>query len=297
MTQSPVKTVSLALGSGGARGLAHIGVIKWLEENNVKITAISGASMGALIGGIYAAGKLDEYADWVTALDKTDVIRYLDLSLGSKGLFKGEKIIAALKELVGDHDIESLSTAFTAVATDIENEREVWLSEGSLFDAIRASIALPGIFTPFKHNNRILLDGGLTNPVPIAPTFRHSADLTIAVNLHGRPMKKQKEKTEPTDTEVDNTDYSKRIAKFFDDLLANLTPSEEDGLGFFDTLFRSLDCMQDTIVRFKLAAYSPNIIVEIPRNVCLSYEFYRAKELIQIGKNQAAEKLAHLVKS
>ena len=132
------KSVSLVLGSGGARGLVHIGVIDWLVEHGYKIESISGCSMGALVGGIYAAGKLDAYKDWVVTLDKGDVIKMLDLSFSPGGLFKGEKIINKLLELVGRQKIEKLPISFTAVATNIENGKEVWFSEGSLFDAIRA---------------------------------------------------------------------------------------------------------------------------------------------------------------
>ena len=177
------KTVSLVLGSGGARGLAHIGVIHWLEDNGFDIRSISGCSIGALIGGIYACGKLDVYEEWVRAISKLDIVRLLDLSWCKQGLIEGERIITALKDLVGDRQIEDLPIEYTAVAADIKREKEVWLKRGSLFDAIRASIALPLFFTPFEINGRKLLDGGILNPVPIAPTFEDNTDLTIAINL------------------------------------------------------------------------------------------------------------------
>ncbi|MFA5905272.1 MAG: patatin-like phospholipase family protein, partial [Desulfobacula sp.] len=141
------KTISLVLGSGGARGLAHIGVIRWLEENHFDIRSICGCSMGALIGGIYAAGKLDDYQQWVAALRKIDIVTLLDFSWKRSGFVKGDKIINTLVELVGDRRIEDLPVSFTAVATDVVNEREVWLTSGRLFDAIRASISLPFFFT------------------------------------------------------------------------------------------------------------------------------------------------------
>jgi len=170
MTSRNNKSVSLVLGSGGARGLAHIGIIEWLNDNGYDIQSISGSSMGALVGGIYAAGKLDNYRDWVQSLDKTDVVKFLDFSFSSTGLFKGDRIIDNLRKMVGNHLIEDLSIGFTAVATDLERQREVWFTRGPLFDAIRASIAVPTIFTPHKYKGRYLLDGGLLNPVPIAPT-------------------------------------------------------------------------------------------------------------------------------
>ena len=186
------KTVSLVLGSGGARGLAHIGVIHWLEANGFKIESISGCSMGALIGGIYAAGKLDDFESWVRAITKIDIVTLLDLSWKKSGLVKGDKIINTLTELVGDVVIEDLPVKYTAVAADILNEKEVWMNSGRLFDAIRASISLPLFFTPFRYKDIDLIDGGVLNPVPIAPTFSDATDLTIAVNLGGKVDNKEK---------------------------------------------------------------------------------------------------------
>ena len=180
-----IKTVSLILGSGGARGLAHIGVIRWLEENGYAIRSISGCSMGALVGGVYAAGKLDVFTGWVRAITKKDILKLLDISFGSSGMVKGEKIIKTLKDLVGDQLIEDLPITYTAVAADITNEKEIWLNEGPLFDAIRASMSLPLFFTPARLNGVELLDGGILNPVPIAPTFSDDTDMKIAVNLGG----------------------------------------------------------------------------------------------------------------
>ncbi len=191
MIEANNKTVSLVLGSGGARGLAHIGVIHWLEENNFKIESISGCSMGALIGGIYAAGKLDEFEQWVSAITRVDIFTLLDLSWEKNGLVKGDKIINTLVELVGEQLIEDLPISFTATAADIINEKEVWMKSGRLFDAIRASISLPLFFTPFNYKGVELIDGGVLNPVPIAPTFGDETEMTIAVNLGGVPASKQ----------------------------------------------------------------------------------------------------------
>ncbi|HIP76110.1 MAG TPA: serine protease [Psychromonas hadalis] len=176
-------TVSLVLGSGGARGLAHIGIIRWLEENNFEIKSISGCSMGALVGGIYATGKLAIFEQWITEISKLDIFFLLDITWKSGGFVQGDKIINTLIELFGDQDIETLPIKFTAVAADIENGKEVWMDEGSLFEAIRASISLPLFFTPVTRNGAKLIDGGVLNPVPIAPTFRDDTDITIAVNL------------------------------------------------------------------------------------------------------------------
>lgn len=179
--------VSLVLGSGGARGLAHIGVIRALEEAGVfDIRSVSGSSIGALIGGMYAAGKLDEYEKWVRTLNTGDIWGLLDFSFTWAGLFKGEKLMRKMKEMLGDVQIEDLPVSFTAVATDVERRREVWLDKGSLYEAVRASIAIPGFFTPAVRDGCVLVDGGLLSPLPIAPVQRSGAEKMIVVSLNGQ---------------------------------------------------------------------------------------------------------------
>ena len=286
---TPSKSVSLVLGSGGARGLAHIGVIQWLTENGYEIRSISGSSMGALVGGIYAARKLQVYAEWVSALERAHVIRLLDPTLGSSGLFKGERIIGVLRELIGDCDIVDLPLSYTAVATDIESGEEVWLREGRLFDAIRASMATPLVFTPFKHGERTLLDGALVNPLPVAPTVDDGTDLTIAVNLGG-PAELRPTPPQPVRANGGNA-YGKRIGDF----VAALRPSRTSGesaRGLLDVALVSMQTMHDTIARLKLAAHTPDVTVEIPRNACGYHEFWRADELIALGRERVAQSLA-----
>lgn len=277
-------TVSLVLGGGGARGLAHIGVIQWLTENGYAIRSIAGSSMGALIGGIFATGKLEVYAQWVSALERMDVVRLLDLSYGHAGLFKGERIMDVLRELIGDCSIEDLPMSFTAVATDLESGKEVWLREGKLFDAIRASIATPLVFTPFKYGERQLLDGGLVNPIPIAPTFNDTTDMTIAVSLGAAPEAKP-----PAPVTVRSTvrnSYHERILSFIEGLHLTRTP-DTPSIGFLEVALASMETMQNTIARLKLAAYSPDVTVEIPRNACAYHEFWRAAEMIALGRERA----------
>ena len=282
--------VSLVLGSGGARGLAHIGIIRWLEREGYSIESIAGASMGALVGGIYAAGHLETYSNWVCALRRTDVLRFLDLSFRAGGLFKGDRIMDTLREMVGEHVIDDLPLAYTAVATDIDRQREVWISEGPLFDAIRASIAVPTILTPHDYLGLTLLDGGLLNPVPIAPTFRDFTDLTIAVNLNGEPTSAE---TLPAvsareDREGADRDLRSRIQQFLDTVGESFHDSAERDLGVFELLSRSFETMQNAIAAVKLAAYAPDVLIEIPRDACGSYDFYRAREMIEVG-NQRVE--------
>ncbi|MFP4610369.1 MAG: patatin-like phospholipase family protein, partial [Thiohalophilus sp.] len=290
--------LSLALGSGGARGLAQIGVIHWLEQNSdYRITSIAGASMGALIGGIYAAGKLDLYEEWVTQLNRYDVVRLLDFAFSRSGLFSGERIMNKLKEMLGDVNIEDLPITFTAVATDIESGREVWLSEGSLFEAIRASIAIPTVFTPVKRRGRLLVDGGLLNPVPIAPTLRDSTDKTVAITLSGRNEEKLEQK-EPESAPAANEQnrYRRAIGQFIEGLQEKLGMSDElaPEIDIFNITSRSLEAMQNSIARFRIAAYNPDHLIEIPGNACGMFEFHRAQEMIDLGYERAGWALSDL---
>ena len=182
---TPKTPISLVLGSGGARGYAHIGVIEELIAQGFDIRSIAGSSMGALVGGVYAAGKLDSYRDWVLPLARLDVLRLLDITFRGGGFIKGDRIIKALSEHVGDVAIEDLPISYTAVAVDLDAHREVWFSSGSLFEAIRASIAIPTVFRPHRYRGRLLVDGGLLNPLPVSPTLRDHTDATIAVDVNG----------------------------------------------------------------------------------------------------------------
>jgi NTE family protein len=286
-------TVSLVLGSGGARGLAHIGVIHWLEEQGYEISSISGCSMGALIGGIYAAGKLDIFETWVKDISKVDILTLLDLSWQKNGLVKGDKIIATLKDLVGDISIEELPVKYTAVAADVINEKEVWLSSGSLFDAIRASISLPLFFTPFNYNGVELIDGGVLNPVPIAPIFSDDTDISIAVNLGGSV--KVIEKTLPNNTGKINTNKpASKINNFLARFKGDVVDHTKSEWGAYDIANQAFDAMQSTIARQKLAAYPADYFVEISRNACGTLEFDRADEMITLGYNTANSSLSAL---
>ena len=282
------KTVSLVLGSGGARGLAHIGVIRWLEENGYEIRSISGCSIGSLIGGVYAAGKLDVLEKWMRKIDKTDIISLLDISWGSGGFFKGEKIIDVLKGIIGDVKIEYLPMSFTAVAADIASEKEVWLKSGSLFDAIRASVSLPLFFVPFDYNGVKLVDGGILNPVPIAPTFNDNTDFTIAVNLGGDMEPEKSHKLKKKEEENGILSFQKSIMNFFQNILTD-DDDDSDHWGMYDIADRAFDAMQSTIARQKIAAYPPDVDVEIARNACGTLEFDRAAEMIELGYRKVKE--------
>jgi NTE family protein len=286
----------LVLGSGGARGLAHIGVIQWLTENGFEIRSIAGTSMGALVGGIYATGKLEVYTEWVRALERLHVLRLLDPTVGRPGIFKGERIISVLRGLVGDCDIESLPVAFTAVATDLDAGQEVWLRQGKLFDAIRASIATPMVFTPFVLGGKTLIDGAVVNPVPVAPTLGDGTDLTIAVDLSG-PAEIRPAAATPGSASAlpaaGASHHRQGILKFVGaGRPAGARKAQPRGL--LDVAFAAMQTMEDTIAELKLSACAPDVTIKVPRNVCGFFEFWRADELIALGRERAARACSHL---
>lgn len=280
------KQVTLVLGGGAARGLAHIGVIRVLEEEGFNISAITGTSMGALVGGIYAAGKLDKYTDWVTSLTKKDVIQYLDVSFRAKsGILKGDLIMEALRDFVGDVSIESLTIPFLAVATDLTARKEVWITRGKLFDAIRASISVPGVFTPHRFAGRWMVDGGLLNPVPVTPAAQTLAGVTIAVDVTGPRSANPFGQIETKELEQP-PQLRKKIEEFLASIqnyLGTEASQEDDQPALSDVLINSFETMQETLSRYKLAANPPDLLISIPKNICAAHEFFRASELIEAG--------------
>ncbi|PHN84405.1 serine protease [Vibrio splendidus] len=286
------KTVSLVLGSGGARGLVHVGIIRWLIEHGYQIKSISGCSIGALIGGVYAAGKLDEFEEWVTSIDQSDMAMMLDFSWQSSGIFKGDKIIDTLRGLIGEISIEDLPIPYTAVAANVADEKEVWLQSGSLFDAIRASISLPLFFTPHVINGEVLIDGGVLNPVPIAPTFSDKTDFTLAVNLGGEPEMLQQEVI-PVSLPTKESNLHEKVVHFIDNLGSSVKSKMSFNFAAYDIANQAFDAMQSTIARQKLAAYPADITFEIPRNACGTLEFDRSQEMIDRGYHLAQAKLGN----
>ena len=269
------KTVSLVLGSGGARGYAHIGVIKELIKNDYDIKSISGSSIGALVGGLYAAGKLDEYEEWVTNFDIFDILKLVDFSFNANGMINGDKVFNKIEEMIGNINIEDLPISFTATATDIKNRKEVWLQKGSLKDAIRASISIPTVFTPTTLKGTELFDGGILNPLPIVPTISEFSDLVIAVDLnsslnikkeHKSILKKPKGKIKQNITDF----FQKNIKK-------------KESLSYFEIINQSIETMQEVISRHQLASHQPDIMINISNKTCEFYDFHKAKELIEYG--------------
>ncbi|UTW13285.1 patatin-like phospholipase family protein [Marinobacterium rhizophilum] len=288
-------SVSLALGSGGARGYAHIGVIEELLRRGYHIKAIAGSSMGALVGGMYAAGALESYRDWVKSLKRIDILRLMDVTF-SRGAIRGDRVFARLRELAGDPDIESLPLSFTAVATDLSHQKEVWFQKGSLMSAIRASAAVPGFFTPVVTESRVLVDGGVLNPLPIIPTVAAHADIIVAVDLNTSrfrlPVVKMPHNAflersghgddQPLDVE----------AGAQDDAAATSGSVKERFGGRLDILLSSVEAMQSSLSEYKIAGYPPDLSITIPKETCSFYEFHRAAEMIEVGRHIARERLA-----
>ena len=257
--------------------MAHIGIIKWLEENHYKIESISGCSIGALIGGFYAAGKLDVYVDWLERVDVIDMLKLLDFK-GSGGLVSGDTLISKMKELVGEHMIEELPIKFTAVAADIDSEKEIWINKGPLLNAIRASISLPLFFTPYMYEDRALVDGGVLNPVPIAPTFHDDTDLIIAVNLGAKASSEillKDIKEEPS--------LIMKIKEYINSVSVQKSIVSKNSM--YSIVDRSFETMQGAVARMKLSAYPPNIEIGVPRNLCGTFDFHKSRSIIEFGYN------------
>lgn len=310
------RTAAVVLGSGGARGYAHIGALQVIADAGLDVVAVSGCSMGALVGGTFAAGCLEEYTAWVTGLRQLDVLRLVDLSLSARGAIRGEKVFSIVKELIGDARIEDLPIAYTAVACDLLSHREVWFQEGSLADAIRASVAIPSLFTPVVTDNQLLVDGALMNPVPILPTLGAQADVTIAVHLSGETRRHLPtgpsgpitapvlDPDEPADQPgLDAQTLRQRAARFFDwdALRATLsrdgdrTETEEGedvaDVGRLDIMNLAFETMQSSLTSYKLAGYPPDVLVEVPKSSARTFEFHRAPELIELGREKTAAAL------
>ncbi|OIQ51972.1 NTE family protein RssA [Pseudodesulfovibrio hydrargyri] len=283
------RTISLVLGSGGARGLAHIGVIRWLEEHGCEIKSISGCSMGALVGGIHATGKLDEYERWARRITKRDMLALMDLSFGMDGLIKGDRLIDTLRDVVGEERIENLPISFTAVAANISRRKEVWIRKGPLFDAIKASIALPLVFKPVVVNGEDIIDGGILNPVPIAPTFGDLNDFTIAVNLCAPPVKGAEIKAGKHDGD-NGSGVSHAVTEFIGSMTDKIAQKRKD-IRAYDILYKSFDAMQGSIARQKIAAYPPDAVLDIPINLCGLMDFDKAAPIIEHGYKLAGERL------
>lgn len=288
------KSVSLVLGSGGARGFAHVGAIQELEARGYEIKALSGSSMGAAVGGIYSAGKLNELAEWAKNLNRSDTFRLMDFTISSQGIIKGTKILSVLREIVGDRKVEEFDIDYTAVATDLHTHEEVWLQSGGLFDVIRASSAIPTLVTPAKIGDRMLVDGGVLNPLPVEPVLQSKNDLLVVVNINGwkKHNGAKHEQTAEKEDELASEAYRQGIIGNVRSWL-NMKPTRvnnkkrEDTLGYLGLLNKSFDLMQDKLCERSIEMYKPDIIINIHREKGATFELHKANDLMEHGREVA----------
>ena len=243
------RKVALVLGGGGARGVAHIGAIEALEEAGFEITAVAGTSMGALVGGMYAAGHLDLFKEWMCELDRYKVLSLVDFTFSAEGLVKGNRVIQALKQLVPDVRIEELPIPIAAVAADLMTGREVVFDRGGLYDAIRASISIPSVFQPMRMGDMVLIDGGTVNPLPLNRVRRRSGELLVAV-----------------------------------DVSASFSAQERSSVNYYKLITSSSEIMQQRIAQLMCRLYKPDVLIEIPADSFGLFEFYRATEIAEAGR-------------
>ena len=275
------KNVALALSSGGARGLAHIGAIEELEAQGYHISSIAGCSMGALIGGVYAAGKLNEFREWMKTIDRKKMLGLIDFSLSLNHLVKGTRIIEAIMEFVPDVNIEDLPIPYCAVATDLKAGREVMFRKGSLFKAIRASISLPSFYEPVKRNDMILIDGGIINPLPLNRVKRQTGDMLVGVDVSGHDYKAQWDELQRL-TAIQKHDKSLKTK-----ILDMLIPDNIE-FNYYTVLSRASSLMirQNSILMTRLM--NPDILIDIQMNRYGTFDFDKSEKLIAIGRQKAA---------
>ena len=324
---SQTPTVSLALGAGGARGYTHIGVIQVLLERGYKIVAVSGSSMGALVGGMYAAGTLPAFTEWALALNKPKVMRLLRRSHERSAPFTADKVLDRMSEMAGSAQIQDLDVPFTAVATDLLARRAVWFQQGSLELAIRASIAIPGFFTPVVLNGRVLVDGGVIDPVPMTPLVSGRSDITVAVTLGGDPLESPSDMVRSAGEKPSRAAHIGKVPSGSvslpehdaesatepiagsprpDASVGSLTGRDESGVDDSDQtvelkalhiLGLSYEVASNVITRFRFAGAPPDVIVSVPHDCCPVLDFHRAAEMIDLGRRLAEASLDRVTRS
>jgi NTE family protein len=290
------KNIALVLSSGGARGIAHIGVIEELEKAGYTITSIAGTSMGSVVGGMYALGKLEEYKEWLLHVTKMDIIKFLDLTIGHGGLVKGEKIVQVMAGFIGDATIQSLPIPFSAVAVDIKRHKEVVFSSGSLMKAIRASISIPTVFLPVSYDHSLLVDGGVLNPLPLDIIQRNEGDILVSVNVNSpEPYCSSPETPVNTSHEQGYLNARDTLNKRWSELINRGRSSSKPKaleMGMFDLVSESINLMQHKISLYSIEKYKPGIVVNIPYKIATVYDFYKAETLIEAGRQACRLALA-----
>jgi NTE family protein len=297
--------LALVLGSGAARGWAHIGVIHELTSMGIRPDIVVGSSVGAVVGGAYASGNLGQFEDWISGLGRVDIIRLLDAKMTGGGFLQGKSLMSAIEKRIGDPEIGDLKLPYACVATELGTGREVWLREGSLLDACRASIALPGMFAPTRHQgDRLLVDGGLVNPVPVSLARAMGGEIVIAVNLNGdligrhffihsteEAVTEEEADKQLAEIEEKDTVLAKWAAKMktgfgirLDSYISSLRRKESPDPGLFDVIAGSIGIMQDRITRSRMAGEPPDIMITPRLNEIGLMDFDRASESIEAGR-------------
>ena len=288
------KDIALVLSSGGARGVAHIGVIEELLNNGFNITSISGTSMGALVGGMYATGQLEIYKEWMCSLDKMDVFKLIDFTINTSGIVKGDKIIKEMKKMIPDSNIEDLKIPYSAVATDILSEQEIVFTSGSLYEAIRASISIPSVFVPFKLNNWQLIDGGVLNPIPVNRIERKPDDLLVVVDVNARISTPEKKEAV---TKTDTNNQSKYLKTIYKKINHIIPKNNKDHVGYFNLINRTSSLMLHRISELILEQYHPDIMINVSRQVFGTFDFYKSEEIVETGRSAANAAIINYKKS
>lgn len=282
------KQVALVLSSGGARGLVHIGVIDALLERDYIIHSIAGTSMGAVVGGMYACGKLEAFRKFITGLSRMDVYRLMDIAISKKGLIKGERVFAEMKNFVGEIKIEDLPIPFAAVSADLINHSEVVFTEGDLLAALRASSAIPSILLPVSFNEALLVDGGIVDPLPIDQVKRKGNDILVAINVNA--PRQEPEHQQPSEPESTYHKLRQQIQKHWPGLISETEKKPPVG-GMIDIMNSSFELMQHQLTITTLHHHSPDVLVNLPVNLADTFEFHRATELIQLGYEAVSKEL------
>ena len=282
--------VSLVLSGGGARGIAHIGVIEELENQGFEIISISGTSMGALVGAVYSIGKMEEFKNWTYTMDKLDVFKFIDFTFSSQGLVKGDKVFKKMKEFIPDINIEDLKIHYSATATDITNKKEVVFTKGSIYEAVRASIAIPTVFTPVKIENSILVDGGVINNVPINHVKRTKGDILIVVHVNA-DVPVYMPSISIDEENKKQSKYRTKIEMFQNELNKTNPKTKNEKLGYFKLINKTVGLLTCQISKMTIEKYPPDILINVSRESCDIFDFYKAEELVEIGRHAAIESL------
>ena len=316
MKQKAKPVIALVLGGGAARGWAHIGVIRELADMGIEPDMVVGTSVGSIVGGAYASGNLDQFEEWISGLGRVDIIRLLDAKMTGGGFLQGNSLMSAIKKRIGDPKIEDLDIPFACVATELGTGREIWLREGSLLDACRASIALPGMFAPsLMREDKLLVDGGLVNPVPVSLARAMGGDVVIAVNLNGyligrhffihggEDVSDEDSERELAEIEEKDTMIAKWAAKMktgfgvrLDSYISSLRKKESPDPGLFDVIAGSVDIMQDRITRSRMAGEPPDIHITPMLSHVGLMEFDRADESIREGREATRRQREEILK-